>query len=194
MTDFAVYYITKVAITASRLSPLVLWWQNRHTKNSMEVIYAREELPEYLPNSLFLVGPTPRSELVPSWRPEALRLLGERAFTGTVLVPEERPDADGTVRYKGDYNDQVAWETEGLEKAAAILTWVPRDLETMPAFTTNVEFGMWLNSGKMVFGAPLEAPKNTYLRWHAERAGISSSVTLPETVDAALELLEQLKP
>ncbi len=64
----------------------------------MEVIYAREDLPEYLPNSLFLVGPTPRSELVPSWRPEVLRLLGERAFTGTVLVPEDRPDADGKIR------------------------------------------------------------------------------------------------
>jgi hypothetical protein len=93
---------------------------------------------------------------------------------------------------KGDYNDQVGWETEGLEKATAILTWVPRNLETMPAYTTNVEFGMWLNSGKMVFGAPLEAPKNTYLRWHAERAGISSSTTLPATVDAALELLGRL--
>ncbi len=110
-----------------------------------------------------------------------------------MLLPEDRPDADGKVYYKGDYNNQVAWETEGLEKATAILTWVPRNLETMPAFTTNVEFGIWLNSGKMVFGAPPEAPKNTYLRWHAERAGLSSSTTLPDTVDAALELLERLR-
>lgn len=159
----------------------------------MEVIYAREELPDYLPNSLFLVGPTPRSELVPSWRPEALRLLGERAFTGTVLIPEDRPDADGKVRYRGNYNDQVAWETEGLRKSTAILAWVPRDLDSMPAFTTNTEFGLWADSGKMVFGAPLDAPKNTYLRWHAEQAGISSSETLPDTVDAALELLGQFE-
>lgn len=42
---------------------------------AMEVIYAREELADSLPNSLFLVGPTPRSELVASWRPEELRLM-----------------------------------------------------------------------------------------------------------------------
>jgi hypothetical protein len=67
--------------------------------------------------------------------------LGERAFTGTVLVPEDRPDADDKVYYKGDYNNQVSWETEGLQKAAAILTWVPRNLETMPAFTLAYRTG-----------------------------------------------------
>ena len=41
----------------------------------MEVIYAREELPDSLPNTLFLAGSKPRSELVAFWRPEELRLM-----------------------------------------------------------------------------------------------------------------------
>ena len=42
---------------------------------AMEVIYAREELPDSLPSSLLLVGSKPRSELVAFWRPEELRLM-----------------------------------------------------------------------------------------------------------------------
>ncbi len=39
----------------------------------------------------------------------------------------------------------------------------------MPAFTTNVEFGLYLNSGKIVYGRPDNAPKNRYLDYIYEK-------------------------
>ncbi len=56
----------------------------------MEVVYARQPLPERVEASLFLAGPTPRSPATPSWRPEALRLLRELGFRGYVFAPEDR--------------------------------------------------------------------------------------------------------
>lgn len=35
----------------------------------------------------------------------------------------------------------------------------------MPAFTTNVEFGYWLHTGKVLFGRPDNAEKIKYLDW-----------------------------
>lgn len=35
----------------------------------------------------------------------------------------------------------------------------------MPAFTTNVEFGYWLHTGKVVYGRPDGAEKIKYLDW-----------------------------
>jgi len=35
----------------------------------------------------------------------------------------------------------------------------------MPAFTTNVEFGYWLHSKKVIYGRPSNSPKTKYLDW-----------------------------
>lgn len=35
----------------------------------------------------------------------------------------------------------------------------------LPAFTTNVEFGYWLHSGKVIYGRPDNASKIKYLDW-----------------------------
>ena len=35
----------------------------------------------------------------------------------------------------------------------------------MPAFTTNVEFGYWLHTGKVLYGRPDSAKKIKYLDW-----------------------------
>lgn len=35
----------------------------------------------------------------------------------------------------------------------------------MPAFTTNVEFGYWLHTGKVLYGRPDNARKIKYLDW-----------------------------
>ena len=43
--------------------------------------------------------------------------------------------------------------------------WIPRSLPDMPAFTTNVEFGYWLHSGKVIYGRPDDATKIKYLDW-----------------------------
>lgn len=128
----------------------------------MKVSYSDQEILLDDGPSIFLAGPTPRSQDVPSWRPDALEILRELNFDGTVFVPER-----GNGESKIDYDDQVEWERAGLSNARAILFWVPRTLDNMPAFTTNVEFGYWLAKSpeRIVYGRPPDAPKNRYLDW-----------------------------
>jgi hypothetical protein len=110
-------------------------------------------------NSIFLAGPTPRSLDVKSWRPDAIKFLERLEYPGQVIVPE-RETWEGT-----DYIDQVEWENTGLNDCAVIVFWVPRDLKTMPGFTTNIEAGMYIKSNRMLYGRPDNAPKNRYLDW-----------------------------
>ena len=35
----------------------------------------------------------------------------------------------------------------------------------MPGFSTNVEFGYWMHSKKVIYGRPYGAPKTRYLDW-----------------------------
>lgn len=150
----------------------------------MEIVYAREPLPASWSASIFLAGPTPRGPEPPSWRPDAVRLLRDAGFDGVVFVPE---DADGA--WRGSYIDQVAWERDALQAADVILFWVPRELTQMPAFTTNVEFGIWASSGKIVLGHPAKAPKCRYLSWLAREHRAPIAHTLRATVAAAIALL-----
>lgn len=110
--------------------------------------------------SIFLAGPTPRNENVTTWRTEACKKLEELGFDGVVYVPEY-----STWKPKMDYLDQVMWEREALTEATIIVFWIPRNLTDMPAFTTNVEFGYWLHSGKVIYGRPDNASKIKYLDW-----------------------------
>ena len=125
----------------------------------MQVVYARQDHANAARPALFLAGPTPRSPEVPSWRPDALRLLDELLFPGTVFIPE----AAGTGGLSTSYEDQVRWEWACLERADAIAFWVPRELKTLPGFITNIEFGLYCRSGKVLLGYPSGAPKMRYL-------------------------------
>jgi len=133
----------------------------------MKVIYACQTLPKrkgprVVPDSIFLAGPTPRSDDVTSWRPEALNILEDKQFEGHVFVPE----AEGG-GWHGVYEEQVHWEWDALSRAACVLFWVPRDLDTLPGFTTNVEFGFMsaLVPERLVLGSPEQkTPKMRYLR------------------------------
>ncbi|MFT5681894.1 MAG: 8-oxo-dGTP pyrophosphatase MutT (NUDIX family) [Myxococcota bacterium] len=148
----------------------------------MQIIYAKQPHPSSWSAAIFLAGPTPRSADVPSWRPEALRLLEAAGYNGVVFIPE---DAEG--EFRGTYIDQVAWERDALAASDCVLFWVPRDLSTMPAFTTNVEFGLWVQSGRAVLGYPKGSPKNRYLGWLAREHKAPVCHTLAETVQTALD-------
>ncbi|WP_197717024.1 nucleoside 2-deoxyribosyltransferase domain-containing protein [Glycomyces terrestris] len=150
------------------------------------VVHANETPPEWWDAAVFLAGPLPRSAAVPSWNPEAVRHLRERwRHDGRLVVftPELR---EGVL---ADYTGQIEWEHRGLHDADVILFWVPRDLETMPALTTNIEYGAWYDSGKVVFGAPPSAPKNEYLRYLAESRGVPVADRLDAAAGAALDLI-----
>ncbi|MBI4142827.1 NUDIX hydrolase [Candidatus Uhrbacteria bacterium] len=166
----------------------------------MQIIYAQEPLPDRVVKTLFLAGPTPRTAAVRSWRPEALRMLADRGYDGTVLCPEDR--AIGGMH--GDWDAQLEWERNAMERADCILFWVPRDLTVtrsilsgesvedalcFPAFTTNIEFGRWEDSGKVVLGFPPNAPNTRYLGAYADRYRIPRADTLRDTIAHALAVV-----
>jgi len=143
----------------------------------MHIHYAQQPLIK----SIFLAGPTPRNKATASWRPEACRILAAQGFTGTVFVPE----TDGFFP-NDSYDNQVHWEWEALNQATVVAFWVPRVIKTMPAFTTNVEFGMMCQSGKVVLGYPQGAPKMTYLDKLAKRYKMSIQPTLETVLTEAI--------
>jgi hypothetical protein len=153
------------------------------------VVYAQQPAPSTWDASVFLAGPTPRSAAVASWRPGAVDLLPElwSARGGgrlVVFVPETA--AGG---FDGGWDAQVDWEDRYLNACDVIAFWVPRHLVTLPGFTTNVEWGRWEASGKVVLGAPPGAPKTRYLFHYAHRHGVPTAHTLPDTMAAALDLV-----
>lgn len=113
--------------------------------------------------SIFLAGPTRRnSPYEKSWRKAAVDKLKSMKFDGIAYVPEFEKDS------QFDYNNQVMWERSGLMNANVILFWVPRNIEdNMPAFTTNVEFGMYLakRPDHVLLAYPEDAEKMDYLSW-----------------------------
>jgi hypothetical protein len=163
----------------------------------MLVVYAKQKLPALGTPSIFLAGPTPRATGNPgySWRPDALSLLEGMGFKGQVFIPEEE---DGV--FKGNYHDQTEWEREALSAATVIVFWVPRDLDIMPAFTTNVEFGYWVAKDvlKIVLGHPKDAPKTRYLDWliiselkYQIQNGLTAMMQgIPETLEETLFLAQ----
>lgn len=149
----------------------------------MQVIYANEKVPQNFNKAIFLAGPTPRSQNVQSWRTKAIRLFEKIGYDGVIFSPEDRNG-----KWKHSYLDQVEWEEKCLYMADCILFWIPRNLRTMPAFTTNTEWGVWQDSGKVVFGAPEDASKIRYQKYYAEKLKVPMATTLKETMSNAIEM------
>jgi len=131
--------------------------------------------------SIFLAGPSYRENGKTSWREEAIDILEKKGFDGLVFVPEPMTSIP--------FEQSEEWEDVYLNMADIILFWVPRDLKELPAFTTNVEYGEWMNSGKVVLGYPEGAPKTRYLQRKAEKLDVPVAKTLEGTIDKALGIL-----
>ncbi len=164
-------------------------------------VFAYEPIPDG--PCVFIAGPTPRASQVASWRPHTLPLIDD-AWAGTdplnVLIPEPR---DG--RWTTHYDEQVEWEEAGLTAAidrGSILFWIPRDVTTLPGFTTNTEAGWYFRDdvyrreqglpGRVVVGLPPDCPdsrRNWHLGWLARRHGIPICETLADTVKAAVAMV-----
>jgi len=129
----------------------------------LKVIYSNMDFPKNdilkNSNSIFLCGPTPRDSDTKSWRIEALEILNDLNYPGIVLIPERQ---DWKIKF--DYVDQVDWELSGLRYAKQIVFWIPREMNKMPALTSNVEFGMTIMTRKnILYGRPENAEKCRYL-------------------------------
>lgn len=156
----------------------------------MHVVYALEDAPETYSKSVFLAGPTPRDKAVKSWRPEALRLLEEIGYDGVVFVPEDRSGD-----FHGNYMHQVEWELLNLHRADLIVFWIPRNLENMHGYTTNIEVGRFCESGRIIMGRPHGTPKMTYPDYiYTQITSRRPMPTLKDTLIVANNLLAQGAP
>jgi len=141
----------------------------------MDIIYTLEDIPPKILsnrsiitywNSIFLAGPTPRDAETKSWRPEAIKILEDINFDGTIFYPEFNPEK------KVIFDDEVEmyeWEHKALNECSVIVFWVPRNLEKMPALTTNIECGRFFHLPKSIYGRPNDSPKNNYLDWYYKK-------------------------
>lgn len=155
----------------------------------MEIIYSDKKVNTVNKKSIFLAGPTPRSNLVKSWRPDAIEILNKLNFDGDVFVPE-RSDRN----YRQSYQDQIEWELFGLNNVEIIVFWIPRDMLTMPALTTNVEFGSYLNlrPHNILYGRPDFSANNNYLDYIYERKLLNKPFNNLDTLlDATCNLINK---
>lgn len=151
----------------------------------MHIVYAGQEVSCVM-DAIFLAGPTPRSADVMSWRKEAIQLLHGMQFNGAVFVPEPEegpfPDIDS----------QIEWEEKYLHYADPIMFWIPRNMQTMPALTTNIEWGVWQRSGKVVLGYPPESEHMKYIAYYAKKYNVPIFHTLEETLVRAVKMATEV--
>lgn len=159
-------------------------------------LYALQQLPpeERGCISIFLAGPTPRSPDIKSWRPEALSILRNLGFTGTICIPETE---DG-VWNADKYEEQIEWELQNLYNSFRLF-WIPRNMDNMPGMTTNVEFGLfhsyhtpYSHREMACLGYPKDVPHIKYLDYLARKSKLRISHTLEETCQNILLVIKDL--
>lgn len=161
----------------------------------LKVIYAQQDFPEKVNSSIFLAGPTPRDADTKGWRDEAVDYLNKIGYSGIVYNPEL---LDGN--YKNTYDDQFEWEHKALDRSDIILFYIPRDLTLgkngkpkMPAFTTNIEFGLYANSNRLIVAIPedkMKVSSNNYIKSCCKEKNIPFFNSLTEAFDKAIEVLD----
>lgn len=150
----------------------------------------RQSHSEFVAHSLFLAGPSPRDPglYAESWRREAIKILEKLHFQGVVFVPLKE---DGGWLKDGDR--QLDWETRFLRCVDCIVMWCCRDLEKLPGFTTNIEFGEYYGSHRAVYGRPPNTPKTGVFDYHAKQEmRYRTQQTLPGTLEDAVDSVNRL--
>lgn len=163
----------------------------------MQIIFAGEPMPARVVKSVFLEGPSPRTHAVHDWKVDAVEQLQRMGYTGTVFIPIPRQkfNAPGSDEKSWTYDSQIAWEVLARQHADIILCYADRRIEPadphlgMPGFTTNVEFGEDLASGKLVYGRPDGAEKVKYLDKRIQMLGEPVHVGLAASLQAVLDKL-----
>jgi hypothetical protein len=153
-----------------------------------KIIYAQQDISLDNKSVFFLVGPTPRSEGVMSWRPKVLKMINQSSFNGTILIPEFKSKDGFTKNFA--YDKQIEWELSAMEKADKIIFWIDRHLPNMPTFTTNTEFGYWVakQPSKIILGIPESSEKCDYIKYLA----IENNIVIHETFDKIISDLSNI--
>ena len=166
----------------------------------MKVIKTLETIEPGARKGIFLAGPTHRiktdqvtvtsegNDVPRSWREDALGLFDDINYDGVIYSPEwannEKPEG-------WTYDGQVQWEVDALNASDVIIFWIPRDMEKLPALTTNIESGEWMHSGKIIVGAPESAVKMDYISSRCSMESIPFVDTLQGCVYSAASMVEE---
>lgn len=157
----------------------------------MTLIRPGEQLPDTIISSVFLAGPIRRCKRpkgdVP-WRTEAIKALN---CSDRIVVTPEKPDD----LPKEELTLQIGWEQKHLNAVDVILMWVPRKQRALPGFTTNIEFGQFLNSGRLFYGRPPETDSTIYMdKRYKEVTGRTPAHSLDDLIDTVVKSLGEGLP
>lgn len=133
----------------------------------LKVIHTGQEFPSSFSKSVFLAGPSPRSNSEHSWRPEMLRELERVGYNGVVFYPEPENGDWSTINL--EHSEVAKWEKQGLDMSDVVIFWIDRDISAgRYGLTTNLEYGEQVLSGKTVLGYKKDADKVSSLLNRAE--------------------------
>lgn len=157
----------------------------------MKLIFANDPLPTEVNKTIFLAGPNPRYKdgdpVLRTWRHDVLDELESKGYDGHVFIPTPIGSFYGEIVSSAvsDYDHQIEWEDAAMMRADVILMWVDRT-ETLRGMTTNIEFGKYLDSGRLVYGRPDTADSCRYLDEQILKRRKQPYSTIPTIVYEAL--------
>lgn len=162
----------------------------------MQLVFSGEAAPTNYSKSIFLAGPidnTSKGNLIPrDWRKDVIELLEQKGYDGVVFIPISKAFWEETYApIDFVYSEAVVeWECMMMDRADILLFWVNRDKEAdRYGLTTNVEFGRYLNTGRIVYGHTKESFSVFNLDTIAAKNNIKVHNELPELVDTALSVI-----
>lgn len=145
-------------------------------------------------NAIFLAGPCPRDNFDDDWRHEAIEMLFDIGFDGTILTPTnphfKLMESKFGFTHEKAHLAQVAWERAAMHVASVIVFWVPRS-EKFPARTTNYEFGEWYKKPNIFVGWPDDAEHNEYMECKLQEHKKTHYKSLQDTLVAATSALSR---
>lgn len=156
--------------------------------------------------SVFLAGPSSHAK----WRGDAVKMLREGGFKGTIVIPEFRSGVFDKSRFDDCKPSTIPgmsrsselimeWETQGIDNSTVLMVWMPYtgfdDPRQWTGLSTRGESARAIicNRSGLVLGMPSDAFRSGQDRFHAYKKGIPIHTTLESSVNAALEMLWRMK-
>lgn len=156
----------------------------------MKLVFADDSLPTEVTKTIFLAGPNPRYKngdvVLRTWRHDVLEELERIGYDGHVFIPMPigsfyGETVSGAV---ADYDHQIEWEDAAMMRADVILMWVDRT-PILRGLTTNIEFGKYLESGRLIYGRPDTADGCRYLDEQIQKRRKEAYTSLADIVKEA---------
>lgn len=135
----------------------------------MQLVFSDDEFPNAVSKTVFLAGPSPRyaegsTIQTDTWRHKAVDMLASLGFDGHVFIPLPKFAFYPGSATKGvfDYLKQIGWEQAAMDRADVLFFYVDRQADNQ-GLTTNIEFGKYVDSGRMIYTRPKSAQKVRYM-------------------------------